>query len=128
MTDTNPVVINSRKLVELAYIRTELAAENTYLATMRVAFTLAIVATFTQKWFILGFSILLLLGALIQYHKLSKYLIVMNTSKKEDSEEAISRLANINKYVFIFYSSIFILTIIIEYLTQKTPGRHTLFK
>ena len=52
-------ITTGKKLVQLSYLRTELSSQNTYFATMRTMFALAVVAAYTQKWFILLFSMLI---------------------------------------------------------------------
>ena len=59
-------VDNAKLLVNLAYLRTEYASQNTYYATMRMAFAIALVSAYTKNFYVLAFSIITtLLGPLI---------------------------------------------------------------
>ena len=71
-------VDNAKLLVNLAYLRTEYSSQNTYFATMRIAFAFALVSAYTKSYHILGFTIILLLGGYLQYKFMGKILIDIN--------------------------------------------------
>ena len=68
----------SKLLVNLAYLRTEYASQNTYYATMRMAFAISLVSAYTKNFYILAFSIILLIGGYIQYNFMGNILIDIN--------------------------------------------------
>lgn len=124
--------ILSKKSLEFAYLRTELSSQNTYYSIMRAAFTIALVASYTRKWFILGFSILLLIGAYVQYYLLGELLVKIHknenntenikaneTDTEIETENYVYKLRNSNKYLIFYYSVLFILVIILEYFIKK---------
>lgn len=89
---------------------------------MRAAFTIALVASYTRKWFILGFSILLLIGAYVQYYLLGELLVKIHknenntenikaneTDTEIETENYVYKLRNSNKYlifIILYYLSL----------------------
>lgn len=102
------------KLVDLSYLRTEYASQNTYFATMRLAFAIGLISAYTKSLYILGFSILLLLGGYIQYKLMGEILININKNP-ENTDINIYKMREINNYIFIFYSILFILCIYFQF-------------
>lgn len=117
------------KLVELSYLRTELSSQNTYFSTMRTAFALAVVAAYTQKWFILLFSIILLIGGYSQYYMLGDILKNINEKQEyeNDKEERnkyyeLYKLRENNNKILLFYCLIFGIAVTLEFMTEKRIG------
>ena len=96
------------KLVDLSYLRSEYASQNTYFATMRLAFAIGLVSAYTKSLYILIFSIVLLIGGYIQYKLMGEVLININKNHNNRNKK-IFKMREINNYIFIFYSILFIL-------------------
>lgn len=102
------------KLVDLSYLRSEYASQNTYFATMRLAFAIGLVSAYTKSLYILIFSIILLIGGYIQYKLMGEVLI--NINKNHDNRnKKIFKMREINNYIFIFYSILFMICIFLQY-------------
>lgn len=112
-------VDNTKLLVNLAYLRTEYASQNTYYATMRMAFAIALVSAYTKNFYVLAFSIILLIGGYIQYKFMGNILIEINeltrNNKKNVDYNDLYKLREFNNIVFIFYTIIFIIAIFLEF-------------
>ena len=110
---------NAKLLVNLAYLRTEYASQNTYYATMRMAFPIALVSAYTKNFYILAFSIILLIGGYIQYKFMGDILIEINevtrNNKKNVNYNDLYKLRELNNIVFIFYTIIFIIAIFLQF-------------
>ena len=110
---------NAKLLVNLAYLRTEYASQNTYYATMRMAFAIALVSAYTKNFYVLGFSIILLIGGYIQYKFMGNILIEINeltrNNKKNVDYNDLYKLREFNNIVFIFYTIIFIIAIFLQF-------------
>ena len=122
-------ITTGKKMVHLSYLRTELSSQNTYFATMRTAFALAVVAAYTQKWFILLFSIILLFGGYIQYYMLGDIIKNINdkTYDLNDDEERnkyydLYQLREVNNKVLLFYVILFSIAIMLEFITETRIG------
>lgn len=81
----NNKVDNAKLLVNLAYLRTEYSSQNTYYATMRMAFAVALVSAYTKNFYILAFSIILLIGGYIQYKFMGEILIEINEATRNNT-------------------------------------------
>jgi hypothetical protein len=112
-------VDNTKLLVNLAYLRTEYASQNTYYATMRTAFAIALVSAYTKNFYVLAFSIILLIGGYIQYKFMGNILIEINeltrNNKKNVDYNDLYKLREFNNIVFIFYTIIFIIAIFLQF-------------
>lgn len=112
-------VDNAKLLVNLAYLRTEYASQNTYYATMRMAFAIALVSAYTKNFYVLAFSIILLIGGYIQYKFMGNILIEINeltrNNKKNVDYNDLYKLREFNNIVFIFYTIIFIIAIFLQF-------------
>jgi hypothetical protein len=112
-------VHNAKLLVNLAYLRTEYASQNTYYATMRMAFAIALVSAYTKNFYVLAFSIILLIGGYIQYKFMGNILIEINevtrNNKKNVDYNDLYKLREFNNIVFIFYTIIFIIAIFLQF-------------
>ena len=112
-------VDNTKLLVNLAYLRTEYASQNTYYATMRMAFAIALVSAYAKNFYVLAFSIILLIGGYIQYKFMGNILIEINeltrNNKKNVDYNDLYKLREFNNIVFIFYTIIFIIAIFLEF-------------
>jgi hypothetical protein len=112
-------VDNTKLLVNLAYLRTEYASQNTYYATMRMAFAIALVSAYTKNFYVLAFSIILLIGGYIQYKFMGNILIEINeltrNNKKNVDYNDLYKLREFNNIVFIFYTIIFIIAIFLQF-------------
>lgn len=110
---------NAKLLVNLAYLRTEYASQNTYYATMRMAFAIALVSAYTKNFYVLAFSIILLIGGYIQYKFMGNILIEINeltrNNKKNVDYNDLYKLREFNNIVFIFYTIIFIIAIFLQF-------------
>ena len=110
---------NTKLLVNLAYLRTEYASQNTYYATMRAAFAIALVSAYTKNFYVLAFSIILLIGGYIQYKFMGNILIEINeltrNNKKNVDYNDLYKLREFNNIVFIFYTIIFIIAIFLQF-------------
>jgi len=115
----NNKVDNSKLLVNLAYLRTEYASQNTYYATMRMAFVIALVSAYTKNFYVLAFSIILLIGGYIQYKFMGNILIEINevtrNNKKNVDYNDLYKLREFNNIVSIFYTIIFIIAIFLQF-------------
>ena len=115
----NNKVDNGKLLVNLAYLRTEYASQNTYYATMRMAFVIALVSAYTKNFYVLAFSIILLIGGYIQYKFMGNILIEINevtrNNKKNVDYNDLYKLREFNNLVFIFYTIIFIIAIFLQF-------------
>lgn len=115
----NNEVDNGKLLVNLAYLRTEYASQNTYYATMRMAFAIALVSAYTKNFYVLAFSIILLIGGYIQYKFMGNILIEINevttNNKKNVDYKDLYKLRKFNNIVFIFYTIIFIIAIFLQF-------------
>lgn len=109
----------AKLLVNLAYLRTEYASQNTYYATMRMAFAVALVSAYTKNFYILAFSIILLIGGYIQYKFMGNILMEINevarNNKKNVDYNDLYKLREFNNIVFIFYTIIFIIAIFLQF-------------
>jgi len=116
-------VDNAKLLVNLAYLRTEYSSQNTYYATMRMAFAVALVSAYTKNFYILAFSIILLIGGYIQYKFMGEILIEINeatrNNKKNVDYNDLYKLREFNNSVFIFYTIIFIIAIFLQFNHNK---------
>lgn len=114
---------NAKLLVNLAYLRTEYASQNTYYATMRMAFAIALVSAYTKNFYILAFSIILLIGGYIQYKFMGNILIEINevtrNNKKNVNYNDLYKLREFNNLVFIFYTIIFIIAIFLQFIHDR---------
>ena len=112
-------VDNAKLLVNLAYLRTEYASQNTYYATMRMAFAIALVSAYTKNFYVLAFSIILLIGGYIQYKFMGQILIEINevtrNNKRNVDYNDLYKLREFNNIVFIFYTIIFIIAIFLQF-------------
>jgi hypothetical protein len=81
----NNKVDNAKLLVNLAYLHTEYSSQNTYYATMRMAFAVALVSAYTKNFYILAFSIILLIGGYIQYKFMGEILIEINEATRNNT-------------------------------------------
>lgn len=112
-------VDNAKLLVNLAYLRTEYASQNTYYATMRMAFAIALVSAYTKNFYVLAFSIILLIGGYIQYKFMGNILIEINeltrNNKKNVDYNDLYKLREFNNIVFVFYTIIFIIAIFLQF-------------
>ena len=112
-------VDNTKLLVNLAYLRTEYASQNTYYATMRAGVAIALVSAYTKNFYVLAFSIILLIGGYIQYKFMGNILIEINeltrNNKKNVDYNDLYKLREFNNIVFIFYTIIFIIAIFLEF-------------
>ena len=116
-------VDNAKLLVNLAYLRTEYASQNTYYATMRMAFAIALVSAYTKNFYILAFSIILLIGGYIQYKFMGQILIdinelTRNNNKKVDYKD-LYKLREFNNKIFIFYTILFLIAIFLQFNHDK---------
>lgn len=113
----------SKLLVNLAYLRTEYASQNTYYATMRMAFAIALVSAYTKNFYILAFSIILLIGGYIQYKFMGNILIEINevtrNNKKNVDYNNLYKLREFNNIVFVFYTIIFIIAIFLQFFHDR---------
>jgi len=82
----NNKVDNGKLLVNLAYLRTEYASQNTYYAKMRMAFAIALVSAYTKNFYVLAFSIILLIGGYIQYKFMGDILIEINEVTRNNNK------------------------------------------
>lgn len=116
-------VDNAKLLVNLAYLRTEYASQNTYYATMRMAFAIALVSAYTKNFYVLAFSIIILIGGYIQYKFMGNILIEINevtrNNKKNVNYNDLYKLREFNNLVFIFYTIIFIIAIFLQFNHDK---------
>lgn len=116
-------VDNAKLLVNLAYLRTEYASQNTYYATMRMAFAIALVSAYTKNFYVLAFSIILLIGGYIQYKFMGNILIEINEVTRNNNKNInyndLYKLREFNNIVFIFYTIIFILAIFLQFNHDK---------
>jgi len=116
-------VDNAKLLVNLAYLRTEYSSQNTYYATMRMAFAVALVSAYTKNFYILAFSIILLIGGYIQYKFMGEILIEINeatrNNKKNVDYNDLYKLREFNNSVFIFYTIIFIIAIFLQFIHDR---------
>lgn len=116
-------VDNAKLLVNLAYLRTEYASQNTYYATMRMAFAVALVSAYTKNFYVLAFSIILLIGGYIQYKFMGQILIEINevtrNNKKNVDYNDLYKLREFNNSVFIFYTIIFIIAIFLQFFHDR---------
>jgi hypothetical protein len=116
-------VHNAKLLVNLAYLRTEYASQNTYYATMRMAFAIALVSAYTKNFYVLAFSIIILIGGYIQYKFMGNILIEINevtrNNKKNVNYNDLYKLREFNNLVFIFYTIIFIIAIFLQFNHDK---------
>jgi len=116
-------VDNVKLLVNLAYLRTEYASQNTYYATMRMAFAVALVSAYTKNFYVLAFSIILLIGGYIQYKFMGNILIEINevtrNNKKNVNYNDLYKLREFNNLVFIFYTIIFIIAIFLQFIHDR---------
>ena len=112
-------VDNAKLLVNLAYLRTEYASQNTYYATMRMAFAIALVSAYTKNFYVLAFSIILLIGGYIQYKFMGNILIEINEVTRNNNKNVdyndLYKLREFNNIVFIFYTIIFIIAIFLQF-------------
>lgn len=115
----NNKVDNGKLLVNLAYLRTEYASQNTYYATMRMAFAIALVSAYTKNFYVLAFSIILLIGGYIQYKFMGDILIEINEVTRNNNKNVdyndLYKLREFNNLVFIFYTIIFIIAIFLQF-------------
>lgn len=120
---SNKKINNAELLVNLAYLRTEYASQNTYYATMRMAFAMGLVSAYTKNLYVLGFSIILLIGGFIQYKFMGNILININelsrNGKKNIDYNEIYKLREFNNLIFIFYTVIFIIAILLQFKYDK---------
>lgn len=120
---SNKKINNAELLVNLAYLRTEYASQNTYYATMRMAFAMGLVSAYTKNLYVLGFSIILLIGGFIQYKFMGNILININelsrNGKKNIDYNEIYKLREFNNMIFIFYTVIFIIAILLQFKYDK---------
>jgi len=116
-------VDNAKLLVNLAYLHTEYSSQNTYYATMRMAFAVALVSAYTKNFYILAFSIILLIGGYIQYKFMGEILIEINeatrNNKKNVDYNDLYKLREFNNSVFIFYTIIFIIAIFLQFIHDR---------
>ena len=116
-------VDNAKLLVNLAYLRTEYASQNTYYATMRMAFAIALVSAYTKNFYVLAFSIILLIGGYIQYKFMGNILMEINevtrNNKKNVDYNDLYKLREFNNIVFIFYTIIFIIAIFLQFIHDR---------
>lgn len=116
-------VDNAKLLVNLAYLRTEYASQNTYYATMRMAFAIALVSAYTKNFYVLAFSIILLLGGYIQYKFMGNILIEINeltrNNKKNLEYNDLYKLREFNNIIFIFYTITFLIVIFLQFSYNK---------
>ena len=116
-------VDNAKLLVNLAYLRTEYASQNTYYATMRMAFAIALISAYTKNFYVLAFSIILLIGGYIQYKFMGNILIEINevtrNNKKNVDYNDLYKLREFNNLVFIFYTIIFIIAIFLQFIHDR---------
>ena len=131
----NSKVNTDKKLVELSYLRTELSSQNTYYATVRTTFAIAVVAAYTQKWYILLFSILVIIGGYIQYYMVGDILKNINERKDDlnDNEERnkyyeLYKLRDVNNKVLLFYCVLFGIAVLLEFFTEKRVGGRFLLR
>jgi hypothetical protein len=114
---------DSKVLVNLAYLRAEYASQNTYYATMRMAFAIALVSAYTKNFYILAFSIILLIGGYIQYNFMGNILIEINelakNNKKNIDNKDLYKLREYNNIVLLFYTIIFIIAIFLQFYHNK---------
>ena len=120
---TKTKVNNTELLVNFAYLRTEYSSQNTYYATMRLAFAIGLVSAYTKNFYILLFSIILLIGGYIQYNVMSKILIEINevtrNNKKIINYDDLYKLRKINNIILLFYTLLFILAIFLQFNYNK---------
>lgn len=120
---TKTKVNNTKLLVNLAYLRTEYSSQNTYYATMRLAFAIGLVSAYTKNFYILLFSIILLIGGYIQYNVMSKILIEINeltrNNKKIINYDDLYKLRKFNNVILLFYTLLFILAILLQFNYNK---------
>lgn len=114
---------DAKLLVNLAYLRAEYASQNTYYATMRMAFAIALVSAYTKNFYVLAFSIILLIGGYIQYKFMGNILIEINEVTRNNNKNInyndLYKLREFNNIVFIFYTIIFILAIFLQFNHDK---------
>lgn len=119
----NNKVDNAKLLVNLAYLHTEYSSQNTYYATMRMAFAVALVSAYTKNFYILAFSIILLIGGYIQYKFMGEILIEINeatrNNKRNINYNDLYKLREFNNSVFIFYTIIFIIAIFLQFIHDR---------
>lgn len=116
-------VDNAKLLVNLAYLRTEYASQNTYYATIRMAFAIALVSAYTKNFYVLAFSIILLIGGYIQYKFMGQILIdinelTRNNNKKVDYRD-LYKLRELNSKIFIFYTILFLIAIFLQFTHNR---------
>lgn len=116
-------VNNSQLLVYLSYLRTEYSSQNTYYATMRFAFIFALIAASTKNYYILAFSIILLIGAYIQYSSMGNILIDINELARNPNNnmnyDNLYKLRDYNNYAIIFYTIIFLIAIFLQFYSKS---------
>ena len=104
-------------------MRTEYSSQNTYYAAMRFASIFGLIAAFTKNYYILGFSIILLIGACIQYSSMGNILIDINELARNPNNimnyENLYKLRDYNNYAIIFYTIIFLLAIFLQFYSKS---------
>ena len=123
---------NAKLLVNLAYLRTEYASQNTYYATMRMAFAIGLVSAYTKNYYILVFSIILLIGGYIQYKFMGNILININELSRSGENninyDELYKLREFNNIIFIFYTLIFSLALMMQFKYDKRKFMKNIIK
>jgi hypothetical protein len=103
-----------------AYLRTEFASQNTYLATSRLSLAIALIAGVTKQYSIFIYAILTSVLSYVQYILVSNLL--KDIMKKDISKESVERVFKVNEYnrfIFSLYSILGIFVILYEYYLFK---------
>ena len=125
-------VDNAKLLVNLAYLRTEYASQNTYYATIRMAFAIALVSAYTKNFYVLAFSIILLIGGYIQYKFMGQILIDINELTRNNNKKVnyrdLYKLREFNSKIFIFYTILFLIAIFLQFTHNRVNLLNNIIK
>ena len=102
-----------------AYLRTEFASQNTYLATSRLSLAIALIAGVTKQYSIFIYAILT--SVLLMFNTFW-YRIFKRYYEKDISKESVERVFKVNEYnrfIFSLYSILGIFVILYEYYLFK---------
>ena len=103
-----------------AYLRTEFASQNTYLATSRLSLAIALIAGVTKQQSIFFYAILTSILSYVQYILVSNLLKdIMKKSVTKNSVERVFQVNLYNRFIFSIYSILGIFVILYEYYSFK---------
>ena len=103
-----------------AYLTTEFASQNTYLATSRLSLAIALIAGVTKQQSVFIYAILTSVLSYIQYIMVSNLL--KDIMKNDINKESVERVFQVNEYnriIFSLYSILGISVILYEYYLFK---------